>query len=394
MAKPMTVRMLMTFGLGGIVGLFAGLALESSGDVADSARSERDVATQDAAEARERVRELEAELRERGSRPRVDAAAEAPREGGGTVESSPSAAPSAADAAEPSSAEKESRIAALRAQTPLWLDRGDGEAAVAALRELAAIVPEGRQAAMELALLINADVNGEGKLRLSDVQFYVGLGDPAVKTLMDWALVRPETPSGFRVMAAWSLPWTQPPSKTLEQFARALAGEPSSDVQEALVANLGRLKNPEADRLLGGILADADRDAGLRAQVAGALATTADEGLVRGLEIAAEKDEDPQVRDAARAALVARNPPASGYLVTGTLPDSQAAAAGLRAGDVLVSYNGQATRSLDALRDAAGEASGAETVAVVVVRDGEEVTLQMRPGKLGIFGRSVEASDE
>jgi len=392
------VPLLTAFAIGGVLGLVAGVALDSSGGAVDQALSERDAAMRETAQAKDRVRTLRAQLGERARRPRIDASAGAAPARAGDTATHPaptSPAPTTA-AAELSVAEKESRIAALRAETPLWLDRGDGEAAIAALRELAGIVPEGRAAAMELALLINSDVNGDGRLRLSDVQFYGGLGDPGVKTLMDWALVRPETPTGFRVLAAWSLPWTQAPAKTLEQFARALDGEPTPDVQRALVANLGRLKSPEAERLLGAILTDADRSVDLRVQAAGALVMTEDEGLLRGLEIAAEKDEDSRVREAARVALVERDPPATGYLVTGTLPESQAAAAGLRAGDVLVSYDGLATRTVEALRDASAAATGAEqvSVVVVVVRDGEEVTLTMRPGRLGIFGRAVEASQE
>jgi len=396
MAKPLTL--VMVFAAGAVLGLSTGWMLRRSADIDEVARADRARAGLESAELRRLVDELREELRARASRPRVEAqgvpeSVAVVAQPGGTE---PPDEPSEAVSTELGTAEKESRIAALRAETPLWMERGDGEAAVAALRELAAIVPEGREAAMELALLINADVSGEGKLRLSDVQFYGGLGDPAVKSLMDWALVRPETPSGFRVLAAYSLPWVQAPSKTLEQFGRALGGETSPDVQRALVANLGRLKSPEAERLLGEILTDVNRDASLRAQVAEGLSTTSDEGLVRALEIAAEGDEDARVRDAARAALVARNPPASGYLVTGTLPESQAAAAGLRAGDVLVSYDGRETRSVQALQEASAEATGAgaETVTVVVVRGDQEVTLQLRPGRLGIYGRAVEATQK
>ncbi len=293
----------------------------------------------------------------------------------------------------PGPEERARRIDELRAAVPVWFEQGDGTAAVAALRELAGMVPEGREAAMEVALLINEDVSGEGKLNLSDVEFYGGLGDPNVRALMDWALERPESPPGFRVIAAYSLPWTQAPDQTLAQFGSALSVEADVSVQRALVANIGRLNSPEAQRLLGGILADPDRDASLRASAATELATTEDPMLVQAIEAAAASDAEPAVRDAARAALVLRNPPATGYLVTGTVPQSQAAAAGLRAGDVLVSYNGTPTVNVEALRTASAQAEGQDEVRVVVVRDGEEVEVLLRPGRLGVYGRAVEAAE-
>jgi hypothetical protein len=388
--------LLLLFGAGAFVGAAVGVAV---GTAWSQARLE--VARDELAAAREAAQRLEAELREAESRrgperSRVQAPTTA-ADGGEPAAVPTAAAPATSDVADDGDAstpeQRAARVRELIASQPVWFERGDGDAALAALRELAALVPEGREAAMQLALAINADVRGEGRLELSDVTFYTGLADRNVRALMGWAIAREETPAEFRVMAAYSLPWTQDAAQTREQFAEALRTEKSAQVQQALVANLGRLRDPEAERLLGGILADPSRDGALRAQVAAQLATTTDEGIVRALEIAAEKDGDAQVRDAARAALVARDPPASGYLVTGTLPESQAAAAGLRAGDVLVSYDGQSTRTLEALREAATAAEGRETVDVIVIRDGEEVRMSVRPGRLGVFGRAVQADE-
>ena len=123
---------------------------------------------------------------------------------------------------------------------PVWFDRGDGAEAIKALKDLAALAPEGREEAMKLALAINQDVNGEGKLGLGQVQYYSSLGDAAVVGLMNWALERQDTPAAFRSMAAWSLPWTQTPEETLKQYGAALETERDEGVQFALVRNLGR----------------------------------------------------------------------------------------------------------------------------------------------------------
>ena len=39
-------------------------------------------------------------------------------------------------------------------------------------------------------------------------------------------------------------------------------------------------------------------------------------------------------------------------------------------------------------------AEGSVEVPVVVIREGREVTLMMRPGQMGIFGREVNAEDK
>ena len=393
--------LLLLFGAGVFVGAAVGLAAGSAWSTSrvEALRGELAAARDAARRAEDDLRAAREEARRPGSRSRVQAGGGAEPAAEAAAESSvPPAGEADAGAAgavaAPDPEARAARVRALVAAQPLWFERGNGDAALAALRELAALVPEGRDAAMQLALAVNADVSGEGRLGLSDVSFYTGLADPAIRGLMDWALVRSETPAEFRVMAAYSLPWTQDPATTRARFAEALTSERSPIVQRALVANLGRLRDPEAERLLGALLVDMSQDGPLRAQVAAELATTADEGIVRALEIAAEKDADPAVRDAARAALVARDPPATGFLVTGTLPSSQAAAAGLRAGDVLVSYDGAATRTVDALREAAGAAEGRESVEIVVVRDGRELRLSVRPGQLGVFGRGVEAREE
>ena len=48
-------------------------------------------------------------------------------------------------------------------------------------------------------------------------------------------------------------------------------------------------------------------------------------------------------------------------------------------------------RHVEELRAAATNATEEEQVPVVVVRDGVEVTLYLRPGQMGIYGRDVEA---
>ena len=121
------------------------------------------------------------------------------------------------------------------------------------------------------------------------------------------------------------------------------------------------------------------------------LAKSDDPAVVQSLEAAAERAEDEAVRAAAKTALIVRDPPATGYLVTGTAPTHQAAAAGMRQGDVIVSYGGVATPTLEALGKARESEGGTDSVTVVVVRDGREVEIQLRPGRMGVYGMPVKA---
>jgi predicted esterase len=81
-------------------------------------------------------------------------------------------------------------------------------------------------------------------------------------------------------------------------------------------------------------------------------------------------------------------PPLEGKLVVTTVvADSQAAQAGLKEGDVLTSYNGQAIKNLDDLQDAmAGvEQDSTEDIEIVWKRGEEEMKAKVKPGRLGVM---------
>lgn len=360
--------------------------------------------------ARARVSELEAEVSTLSGRVREqEARLEFDRVGAesppiATVEfpepepapadpAAPAAAPEAAAGPSLDAEHRLRRIRELETTVDGWFARHEGDKALAALKELAALAPEGRDAAMSLAVRINEDVNGDGRLGLSMMVFYTSLGDPAVRDLMTWSLENPSTPE-FRAMSAYSLPWTLPPEETISRFSKTLDTERNLDVQRALVWNLARMKNAKADAALLEMLKDPEHAAGVRAFVAMEIADGKNPAIEETLRDLSISEPDTEVRAAAETALRILKPPATGFLVTGTVPGSQAAVAGLAAGDILVSYGGRAIESLDQLRAAADQAGGSEAVDVVVVRGHERVTLRLRPGKMGVYGREVkEATD-
>jgi membrane-associated protease RseP (regulator of RpoE activity) len=69
----------------------------------------------------------------------------------------------------------------------------------------------------------------------------------------------------------------------------------------------------------------------------------------------------------------------AGVTVTKVIPDSPAAAAGLKAGDRLLTVDGRWTDSVADTYLAAGHVKPGTTVPVVVKRDGKETTLRIKP---------------
>lgn len=289
--------------------------------------------------------------------------------------------------------ERAQRVRDLVAKVSPKFDEGDGEGLLEILRSLAQIVPEGREAAMEVALRVHEDLQGPKSLGLDEVGFYSTLGDSAVRELMVWSLANP-SPAGFRVLAAWSLPWVLPREGAIETLTGALLAESDAGVQQALVASLGKMRDSRVDAALGAIFRDPARDPAIRERVTFALATSPDPEIVALLVRAAESDPDERVRAAARIALPLARPPVDGYALTVVYPDGAGAAAGLRPGDIVVRYDGTPVvtteQFLSAIEEAASPPEGAaETVTVLVVREGHETTLAARRGRLGVQGRTV-----
>ena len=72
--------------------------------------------------------------------------------------------------------------------------------------------------------------------------------------------------------------------------------------------------------------------------------------------------------------------PGKGYAITGATKDSPAAKGGLKGGDVIVRLGGSAVTGLEDFDSALRKHKGGETVPVVVLRDGAEVTLDVTLG--------------
>lgn len=286
-------------------------------------------------------------------------------------------------------AARAARVRELTATTEDIFSAGDGREALELLMSLADIVPEGRAPAMALAIRINDDVRGEKTLRLDGFGFYGALGDPGARDLMLWALEN-ESPPGFRVLAAYSLPWVLTHDAAIAALSKAVHREKDTTVQIAIIGNLANMNDANAEAALVSILSNEKGDGALRAIVAGSMSSTKSASVVTLLGSLAKSDPDERVRAAAQAALVARDPPADGYLISLVLPAASAAAAGVRPGDVVTAYDGHPIRSAEDLRAATEGAAGRDGVPVVVHRGAAgETQLQIRGGPLGVQGRAV-----
>ena len=72
----------------------------------------------------------------------------------------------------------------------------------------------------------------------------------------------------------------------------------------------------------------------------------------------------------------------SGVLVIKVMPNSPAAKAGLRAGDVIHQINGQAVKSANAVQQAVENSSVGQQMRIGLHRNGQNITLAVRPGAL------------
>ncbi|XGB42177.1 MAG: trypsin-like peptidase domain-containing protein [Nodosilinea sp. LVE1205-7] len=72
----------------------------------------------------------------------------------------------------------------------------------------------------------------------------------------------------------------------------------------------------------------------------------------------------------------------SGVLIARVMPNSPAAQAGLRTGDVITAIGGQAVRESEAVQKAVEASKVGQNLSVTVQRNGREQTLNVRPGSL------------
>jgi len=71
-----------------------------------------------------------------------------------------------------------------------------------------------------------------------------------------------------------------------------------------------------------------------------------------------------------------------GILIVRVMPDSPAARSGLRAGDVILSVDGQAVKDSEEVQDAVASSSVGQNLRMTIRRSGQDQTLTVRPGTI------------
>jgi hypothetical protein len=359
--------------LGFALGFRVGSSREDGAGALAAARAERDASA--AAALRTRLEEAEAG-RESLGREAEALRREVERLRGRGERSAPGGSAPGAPAPADRAAIVEELVAAARAA----VGRGDGAAALAAVRALASALPEGGPPAMALVAEIAEDREA---LRVGDAAWVGFLGDPAVTGLLARSLGRP-SPEAFREIAADSLPSLLPPEALIACFAEALRTEEDEDVQRSMVEGLAALSLPGAEAVLAELLGDARVPTPVRVRIATHLSLSGQPEAAAALRAAAE-GAPPALAAGIRAALSAKELPEGGFLVTGFVGGTLESR-GLEVGDLLLSYDGRpAAEGLDAAVRDALERDG--FVKVEVLRGGTRRTLEVRPGWLGLIGR-------
>jgi hypothetical protein len=266
--------------------------------------------------------------------------------------------------------------------------------AMQALWDMQKLGPLAYDTAIELWRLMAADFGigenwgrGPGKLGMNRQEFVSLISSFA---LIERGLTDPDVALDFRINAIYGAPWwsSEDPEKRAALVGNLLLGASGFEARAA-VESLRDMNAPSTVRYLSDFLAQNTNDPAARTMAVRVLAAkNTDEGWA-AVEKAAQSDSDPGVRQAAQESLGQRNPTAEGLLITFVGPDSQAALAGIKVGDILTHYNGVKVRTVQEVIAARDQAPAGQAVPVVVRRGSSDVTLTLGPGQIGINGVPV-----
>jgi hypothetical protein len=180
-------------------------------------------------------------------------------------------------------------------------------------------------------------------------------------------------------------------SKTREEKANLLKSvlekATDKDVQKAAIESLQWVDPVAAAPIMLDMARNGGLDSDVRVSAVEALPDKIDADTANALQVL-KNDADPKVAEAAKIAEMKSNPPVSGYLVTTVTAQGQAKTAGMRAGDIITSYNNQAITNGNLWQLQNSIADNA-TGPVVVYRNGLKLTYYIKKGRLGVDGEYV-----
>lgn len=269
----------------------------------------------------------------------------------------------------------------------------DKKATLNALREMQKLGPAAYDASIAMWKKVAEDFGmnpfgqGPGTLGLN-FQEYTSL--ISSYGLLQKGLTDPNVDGAFRIASLYSVPWWTSESgadraKLVGDLLQTTKGYESNVAIEAL----RDIQDPSSIRYLSEYLARNTDDAPARMSAVTALQQKNTTESWAAIEHAAKNDPDEKVRRHAQAALAARDVTVEGVLITWVGENSQGSLAGIKVNDILTHYNGTRCKTLEDINRAKQSVAPDQTVTVIVNRAGEEVSLQLGPGTIGINGQAV-----
>lgn len=293
--------------------------------------------------------------------------------------------------------EIQARIENLNGSFDTAFTNRDKKAAMEALWDMQKLGPRAYDTTIEAWRRLAEDFGlapwgeGPGEMDMNMQEFVSLIGNFG---LIEHGLTDQDVDPAFRINSIYALPWWngEAPGKRARLAGDVLSRGEGYEL-EAAVGALRDINDPTTARYLSDFLLQDSSNPGARSLAVTVLAAKNTPGGWATIEDIAESDPDESVRQAARQALAQRDAEVAGILITQVIEDYQAALAGIKLGDILTHYNGVRVKSLSDVNNAKGEVEPGQSVEVIVRRGGEDVTLTVGEGTIGINGVSVTPKD-
>ncbi|MBI3726443.1 PDZ domain-containing protein [bacterium] len=283
------------------------------------------------------------------------------------------------------------KIKKIEVEAETALKTKDWKGAISLLKELRKIAPDAGEASWpSIAKLTGglwqaASANDVSRDLVS--AFYRIAGADEFCPLYAKAVSTPEgNDLAFRIFAVEALSWSGAEG-TAEIFLGRLGVETEATLAMTLANSLPGLGKEHLDGIVTALRVQTNAD--VRHALVQALSGIEGGEATRALARVAESEPDGPVKATAQQAVTARSAPVMGYMISDVVKGSQAEAAGVKAGDILVSYNGVVLSNYNELMKAKKAVQDGASVTVGIYRGGATLNFVLKSGQIGINGQFV-----
>lgn len=275
------------------------------------------------------------------------------------------------------------------------LEGKDKQAVMKALADLQKLGPTAYEKCIEMWQLASEDYGtgenwGKGPNTLGlNMQEYVSLISNF--ELIKYGITEGKN-EGFKINALYGLEWraNEPAADRAKLAGDALMNSQGYTAQAAIQA-LSGIPDPSSTRYLSDYLSrNADNAEARKTAIQVLAQKNTPEGWA-AIDKAAASDSDESVREAAKQASLVRNPKATGVMITWVDANGQGALAGIKVGDIMISYNGKVIKQLQDINEAKKSVAAGESAPVKIVRGETTLELTLASGMIGINGVAVTA---